>query len=148
MLLVVFIHLKAFETRNSTILIKQLEKYGMKHLTFNWFKSYINYWNSIYPMEKISLILQKQSMVSCKVKSWMYDRTFVSFWDFYLFEPKFLFTYQRFPNGLKPRRNSGFVINCFWNYQELEGKNKKAWFWGNFSHCQIFETFGISELRN
>ena len=49
------------------------------------------------------------------IQSWRYDRggdtTLFSFRDFYLFE--FFFLYIVFPNGLKPRRVSDFVVNCF-----------------------------------
>ena len=41
------------------------------------------------------------------------DTTLFSFWDFYLFELISVFVYQWLPNGLKPRRVSDFVIDCF-----------------------------------
>ena len=42
-------------------------------------------------------------------------------------------------------RVSDFVINCFWNCQELEEK-QKSMILGQLIHIQIFQTFGNLEL--
>ena len=67
----------------------------------------------------------------------------------FLFYPRFLFAsanisffiYQWFPDGLQPKWDEDFVISYFYNCQESEGKNNKAWLQENVFDFQIFETF-------
>ena len=73
------------------------------------------------------------------------DTTLFSFWDFYLFELISVFVYQWLPNGLKPRRVSDFVIDCFWNCQESEGRETKKHDLGTIYF--IFKFFKLLRIR-
>ena len=85
-------------------------------------------WNQeIYSSNQIEL----RNSVTFKRKCMYFHRGMIEeeiqllfFWaifNSFLFELFFLCVYWWFPNGLKSKHVSDFVINCFWNCQESEG---------------------------
>ena len=93
-------------------------------------------------------MIDKFWILSHTVQQWKYDgegdTTLFCFWHFFLFELISLFIYEWFPNGLKPRRISNFVINWFSNCQELEEREtEKHNFRTIFSFFKFFKLLKI-----
>ena len=50
---------KVFDTVDYKILIRKLEKYGIKHQYIDWFKSYLNSWKQYIRYSEATILLEK-----------------------------------------------------------------------------------------
>ena len=50
---------KVFDTVDYKILIRKLEKYGIKHQYIDWFKRYLNYWKQYVCYSEATILLEK-----------------------------------------------------------------------------------------
>ena len=111
-------------------------------LASNWFYK-CKVFGKCLLVKKLSKILKLLS------KSWMVSKELQLFFlsEISIYLSSSFLLYQRFPNGLKPRRVSDFTIIWSWNRQESEGKEtKKHDLRESFFHFQTFETFGNLQI--